>query len=190
MKALTVKNPWAWAIVHGYKDVENRFQQTHHRGRLAIHTAKTADPAGYTDPAIRDAIDDYNSSPVVPGELIKRADLTHFGYVEGTVQVVGCHHANDCRNADTGRLCSEWAHDNAYHWELAQAEPFVSPWPARGMLGLWDWDPVAEVVLSIQIHVEEFSTHPYSYFCSCGAQATGTLDAPARYSDHQRTLTP
>src|SRR5207302_502261 len=37
MKALTVRQPWAWAIVQGKKDVENRSWRTDHRGMVAIH---------------------------------------------------------------------------------------------------------------------------------------------------------
>jgi hypothetical protein len=40
MKALTIDPLWAWAIVAGIKTVENRSWRTHHRGPLAIHTAR------------------------------------------------------------------------------------------------------------------------------------------------------
>jgi hypothetical protein len=37
LPALTVWQPWAWLIVSGYKDVENRSWATRHRGSLLIH---------------------------------------------------------------------------------------------------------------------------------------------------------
>ncbi|MEK9722099.1 MAG: ASCH domain-containing protein [Rhodospirillaceae bacterium] len=40
MKALSIKQPWAWAIVHGYKPVENRSWATAYRGPLLIHTGQ------------------------------------------------------------------------------------------------------------------------------------------------------
>ncbi len=40
MKALTIRQPWAWAIIHAGKDIENRSWRTHHRGALAVHAAK------------------------------------------------------------------------------------------------------------------------------------------------------
>lgn len=49
MKALTVMQPWAWLIVEGFKDVENRgrnFPQAH-RGPLLIHAGLTFDADGY-----------------------------------------------------------------------------------------------------------------------------------------------
>jgi hypothetical protein len=37
VKCLTVCQPWAWAIVHGRKHVENRTWATDYRGPLLIH---------------------------------------------------------------------------------------------------------------------------------------------------------
>ena len=37
MKAISIRQPWAWLIVHGYQDVENRTWSTKHRGPILIH---------------------------------------------------------------------------------------------------------------------------------------------------------
>lgn len=37
--ALSIRQPWAWLIVHGHKDVENRTWETSFRGRLLIHAS-------------------------------------------------------------------------------------------------------------------------------------------------------
>jgi hypothetical protein len=42
-KALTVRQPWAWLIVNGYKPVEYRTWQTHHRGELYIIASQRLD---------------------------------------------------------------------------------------------------------------------------------------------------
>ena len=47
MKALSIKQPWAWAIIHAGKDVENRTWTTNYRGPLLIHASKTFDFCGY-----------------------------------------------------------------------------------------------------------------------------------------------
>ena len=44
MKAISIRQPWAWLIVHGYKDVENRTWATKYRGPILIHAGKTLDP--------------------------------------------------------------------------------------------------------------------------------------------------
>lgn len=46
MKALTVRQPWAWLIVSGHKDIENRKWFTRHRGAILIHAGKRIDSAG------------------------------------------------------------------------------------------------------------------------------------------------
>jgi len=39
MKAIAVRQPYAWLIVNGYKDIENRTWSTKHRGPLLIHAS-------------------------------------------------------------------------------------------------------------------------------------------------------
>jgi len=45
--ALSIKQPWAWLIAHGYKPIENRSWKTHKRGEIYIHAGKKFDFAGY-----------------------------------------------------------------------------------------------------------------------------------------------
>jgi hypothetical protein len=40
MKALSVQQPWAWAIIYGGKDIENRDWYTPFRGRVLVHCGK------------------------------------------------------------------------------------------------------------------------------------------------------
>lgn len=47
MKALSINQPWAWAIVNGYKGVENRDWDTKFRGWFLIHAGKRFDDGGY-----------------------------------------------------------------------------------------------------------------------------------------------
>ena len=47
LPALSVRQPWAWAILHAGKPVENRTWPTRFRGRLLIHAGKTFDREGY-----------------------------------------------------------------------------------------------------------------------------------------------
>lgn len=45
--ALSVRQPWAWLIVNGYKNVENRNWPTNCRGWFGVHASKTFDRDGY-----------------------------------------------------------------------------------------------------------------------------------------------
>ena len=47
MLCLSVRQPWAWLIVQGYKDVENREWRTGVRGPVLIHSGKTMTRADY-----------------------------------------------------------------------------------------------------------------------------------------------
>lgn len=47
IQTITIKQPWAWLIVNGYKPVENRDWKTLRRGPTLIHASKEVDLAGY-----------------------------------------------------------------------------------------------------------------------------------------------
>jgi ASCH domain len=78
-RALSIRQPWAWLIVNGYKDVENRSRLTHYREGLLIH-------AGLDKSEFNDGMADY----------IKRKygvdipDTLELGGVVGVVDVVDC----------------------------------------------------------------------------------------------------
>jgi ASCH domain len=45
-RVLSMKQPWAWAIVSGLKHVENRSWKTPYRGTVYIHASRQPDPWG------------------------------------------------------------------------------------------------------------------------------------------------
>jgi hypothetical protein len=47
--ALSIRQPWAWAIIHAGKDIENRSWLTTFRGRFFIHAAKGLTRSEYDD---------------------------------------------------------------------------------------------------------------------------------------------
>lgn len=47
MKALSIRQPWAWLIVNGHKDVENRDWPTKFRGRFLVHASATMTRGDY-----------------------------------------------------------------------------------------------------------------------------------------------
>lgn len=46
-KTLSIREPWAWLIANGFKDVENRNWYTKERGLILLHASKTFDQEGY-----------------------------------------------------------------------------------------------------------------------------------------------
>lgn len=80
MKALSVKQPWAWAIFHG-KDVENRSWATNYRGSLLIHASKTFDWEG---------LDWLYKNSQKLGLIIPAASRLEKGAILGSVAMVEC----------------------------------------------------------------------------------------------------
>lgn len=84
MKALSIKQPWAWLIAHGYKDVENRTWQTNYRGEFLIHAGKAFDLEGY----------DWLKEQQMLDEL-PRAYMYQRGGIVGIAAVVDCVTSHD-----------------------------------------------------------------------------------------------
>ena len=78
MKAISLKQPWAWLIVKGIKDVENRTWLTHYRGLLLIHASKKFDYEGFNWIAEQHGI-----------EMPKVQDFLR-GYIVGKVDLIDC----------------------------------------------------------------------------------------------------
>lgn len=47
MKGISIRQPWAWLIVNGYKDIENRSWRTKYRGQVLIHASQGVKKAEY-----------------------------------------------------------------------------------------------------------------------------------------------
>lgn len=125
-KALTVKQPWAYAITQLGKDVENRSQRTRYRGPVLIHAGKSWAPEG------AEAIFQKTGIHYSIGSL-------DAGLVIGQAHIVGCHHADWCWEPEGH--CSIWAMEGFWHWELSNQQYFEEPFPAKGKLGLWSIGP-------------------------------------------------
>jgi len=78
VKALSIKQPWAWAILHAGKDIENRTWKTDYRGRVLIHTGKKFDAIGWE--ALKDATRFHHKVPDKSEFL--------FGGIVGSVEIV------------------------------------------------------------------------------------------------------
>jgi hypothetical protein len=106
-KAISVRQPWAHAILHLRKDVENRPWRTHYRGPILIHAGLGID---------RD--DDARALKVDPLILPR-------GQIVGSVEVVDCVDDSPSR----------WAIDGQWHWILRNPRYLKTPIPFKGKLG-------------------------------------------------------
>ncbi len=121
MKAVSVHQPWAWAILHAGKNVENRSWRTHHRGPLLVHAAKSR--ASY------DAQDPTRWQRLYGVELPAWDQLTP-GAIVGVVDVVECVKVGP--GGDLGEAGkSVWAQEG-WGWVLENPRTFAEPIPYRG----------------------------------------------------------
>ena len=132
LKALSVRQPWAWALIHAGKDCENRsafaLQHMNFRGvhRLAIHAAKGMTRCEYED-AFDFMRDTFDFVPPAPRDLIR-------GAIIGSVAFLDIVHKSPSRWFFGPRAIR--VHD-------AQA---CEPIPCVGALGLFAWKPSGELV--------------------------------------------
>jgi hypothetical protein len=146
MRILTVRQPWAHALIHLGKDVENRVRNIagEYRGPVAIHVAKRLPPFQ----------EHWDEGTVVAGITGLRPlfhDPRSMGAIIGVVDLVDVHL---CRSSNrgfmtpvcfdpitpVGSVCSPWAEfePNAERWHLvlANPRPLAEPIPFKGALGL------------------------------------------------------
>ena len=115
VRALSVRQPWAWLIVNGYKDIENRTWRTSHRGPLLIH-------AGLSKVSLTLAFKDEikKTYGVVLPESVE------IGGIVGVVEVVDC-----VKNHP-----SKWKFKGTWGWVLENPRRLPSR-KCKGSLGLF-----------------------------------------------------
>ena len=79
VKCLTVRQPWAWLLVNGFKDIENRSWTTKHRGPLLIHASQQLAP--HLDDIRKDILRRFG---------IKIPDKLETGGIVGQVEIADC----------------------------------------------------------------------------------------------------
>jgi hypothetical protein len=140
MRILTVRQPWAWAIIHGGKDVENRVRNIagDYRGPVAIHAGAT-----------RIADFDPGHANLWPFNRAKH-DL---GAIIGVVDLADVHDPTERLFGLTGcqGQCTSWADEGLFHLLLANPRPLAEPIPFKGALGLRRLD--ADTIRQIEEHL-------------------------------------
>lgn len=77
--ALSIKQPWAWLIAAGHKDIENRTWRTRFRGQFCIHAPKAFDMDGYRWVAYH-----------FPEIEMPHPDAFKLGGIIGVANLIGC----------------------------------------------------------------------------------------------------
>ena len=153
MKALTLTQPWATLVSIGAKRIETRGWSTAYRGPLAIHAAKgfpkwarefTMEPVCYEAVKARYCQRDVDHRakgfPAYPtGVILATCSLVDILPTE----TVGCLPGvfDDYPELKTAQELEfgDYA-PGRYGWVLEDIKPLETPVPAKGALGLWEWN--------------------------------------------------
>lgn len=114
MKVISIRQPWAWLIIHAGKDIENRDWCTNFRGPVAIHASKFV-----PTPA---EISKIETSMKVQ---IRRIELRYGGII-GTAEITDC----------VSEHASPWFF-GGYGFVLVRPRP-VKFHPLLGRLGIFE----------------------------------------------------
>lgn len=141
MKAITLWQPWATLVAHGYKRIETRSWKTNYRGPLAIHAAKKWNrelrELCLTEPfrsCLKEIYPDKRH-PLPRGGVIATVGL--YEIVEaswvfpGRCARHGGEHEESFGDYSPGR----------YAWLLTEPSRFEMI-PYRGRQGLWNWESI------------------------------------------------
>jgi len=168
MKALTVQQPWATLEAIKAKKIETRSWKTDYRGPLAIHASKDNK---YIHMRGKDYICGQEPFCSVlknaAGRLFREVGITRsimpLGSVIATCNLVDCFEIKGTRLVRRGgkivntafleagnRLIEVNGNELAfgdyspgrYAWILEDVRMLPVPVPAKGRLGLWNWDEV------------------------------------------------
>ena len=115
---LSVRQPWAHAIIFNGKDIENRNWYCQYRGKLWIHAGKSKIEMDTVWTEFED------------GSIVPRKDECSFGAISGYVTMI------DCRSNDKNE--SVWSEPSGFGFLLANAVA-VKPILYRGELGIFKY---------------------------------------------------
>lgn len=130
MKVLSLREPWASLILLGKKRIETRSWRTKYRGPLCLHAS--AAKINPKDAHIQELLALIPGAPMQYGNILCRCVLADCVPMDESF-------LREMEKRETERLCGEYA-PGRFAWMLENIEPLERPVPAKGMLGLWEWE--------------------------------------------------
>lgn len=139
-KAISIKQPWAYLICAGIKDVENRTWATKYRGRVYIH-ASAKSVGQYFSEGVFTA-DQLNY--LIQSKKINLIEKVQLSAIIGHVDIVDCvvNHSSIWAEKSEVGLLDEPTNEYGkpiYNWVLANPVLFDKPiLNVKGKLSFWD----------------------------------------------------
>ncbi len=133
--ALSVREPWAWLICKGLKDIENRDWPTKFRGRVYIHAGKKADGRNYNETKhiqggiqkLLCSMGNEKAAQLVWEIVYHPSWKPCYGAIIGEVDIVDC-----VTDSDSPWFVGE------YGFVLANPTLYEKPMPYKGQLGFFE----------------------------------------------------
>lgn len=119
VKAITIRQPWAWHIVNSGKNIENRSWSTTFRGPICIHAGANKNKRNFN----RDRDDSVSMGGFSP-----TLDTIPMGGIVAIAEIVDCVSSHD----------SPWFF-GPYGFILENVTP-VTFIPVKGALGIFNWE--------------------------------------------------
>jgi hypothetical protein len=133
--ALSLKQPWAWAVLNAGKTIENRVwpaPQNFIGRRVLLHASSQVRRCDFDDWS--EAIEE-----IAPGVRVPPYELVPMGAIVGAVTITGCDHP---LVGPEPRMRGWWATDQ-FGWHLADAWALPEFVPCKGAQKFW---PVPAII--------------------------------------------
>ena len=130
MKVLSLTEPYATLIKNGVKTIETRSWNTNYRGKLYIHASATRIPAKTKENTALMAL---------------AGDAEHnYGKIICACELVDCIEMTQAYIAEIQKNRNEYISGiyevGRYAWILKDIVPLDNPIPAKGHLGIWNYE--------------------------------------------------
>ena len=126
MKALSIKQPWAWLVTHGLRDIESRDWPTKFRGRIYVHASGWWDTVAGHRQALLLLAERFGESEAKQ-KFLEMRQYARVACIVGEADIVDCIDNSCC--------------PGKYDFLLANQVPYEEPVPYPGGLGLFEVDP-------------------------------------------------
>ena len=166
MKTLSVKQPWAYLICSGIKDIENRTWRTSYRGRVLIHASAkcTMDIRMFLNMTSQQMDQVYK----IADSLGQNFEAIKCGAIIGSVEIVDCvvnHPSVWAEKSEKGQcdITGKWIKP-IYNWVLANPILFDEPiLNIKGKLGFWDYEFSEDLAMHLVCGTEN-KYHTYTKY--------------------------
>lgn len=141
MKALSIKQPYAYLIATGVKDIENRTWKTNFRGRIYIHATKRIPLKNFEKMVINLGIPCYQKETYIEGAIIGEVDI-----IDCVTNHPSIWAEKSYINVNYNSLpFGEENEKDMIIWNWVLANPVLYPEPilgVKGKLSLWEYENI------------------------------------------------